>query len=1102
MFIGGKTLTTANYDISLIQTDNKLKISIFTSKMKIIKLYVSAVYSEDMVQTLSPIHENEFCIDLKQLIKDLNQKNIRSNKLNIQVLDEFVPDDVSGGEEDNDEGILPGDVQNEDFKLEPKSLNLKQQQLEIENFHTFTVGDDALTPHITRNGFLALAFNTNLPANTYVRQETISQFKISDQSIDISGTLTTNYLKAKKAFIDFYLRSSVNIVHLPGKLEYRNSSTDLSRHRYNFSFHIASDELKKVVKNIDYIRDVIDFDISLEVEGYNETLKHRLGRPRARVRQGLEGNMILKDSQLNVELTPYFTLKGNNLAMYCNVFDDDALETYQNVLHHEVTKEENVWLIGEKSNKAQDNGLFFFKYLRENHPEINAYYVIDSTSLDRDNFDSMDHVVTFNSAEHFRVAYLAQVICGTHDYKLLLPTVNHDFLKLIKAKIVFLQHGVLGTKNLIDINGRMFDTFYADVFVTSSEREKNIVTNDLKYPEDSVIVSGLPRFDRLFETGNKVKRQILIIPTWRDWLRDDDIFKESNYLYVYNSLINRPVFRELADKGYEILFCLHPNAQQFLHYFSIPDYVTPISQGEAMVQDLIKESAVMITDYSSVGLDFSFLDKAVIYYQFDQVRFLGKKGSHLNLERDLPGDVAYSEDQVIESLRTAEKRDFKISPNNKIKSGRFLFKKDQNNSERVFIGIQKSKKESTFEKIKYGFIFNKAFVRFRKSKYYFPIMRRIYGFMRVFFTARPRQIVFESGIGKQYSDSPKQIYQQMLTDPTFKDYNFIWIYNGYDIEKDKRLKIVKRFSWEYFYYLATSKYWVNNQNFPHYIHKPRHTTFLQTWHGTPLKKMMNDVDDFADKDDGYVPMMNKVNSQWDYLVSPSRYATEKFQSAFHPKAEILEVGYPRNDVFFMSNTKKNEVLRQLRNMWGINNKKVILYAPTFRDNEKTSTGKQDFKLNLNIEEMFNALHEDYVVLFRQHAIVKTKLYIPDYFKNFFIDVSTFSDVQQLYLLADICVTDYSSVMFDYAITKKPLLFYVYDYEDYKDNLRGFYIDFEAEAPGPLLYNTKQLIEAVQNIEEVKRISNTKYEQFYQKYGYIENGTSTKKVIDAVWKDIK
>lgn len=1076
----------SNFAISLVQTDDQLKISVANEETKLTKLFISPVYSEKKLQTLDPVHENEFCIDLKKLIKDLNQQQINSNKLDIQVLNDYVSASVLDDEKN--------------LEIQPVRLNLKKADLRVENLHAYSYGTDFITPYITRNGFLAFSFNAAVPDSTYVRQETISSFSIDNESINISGNVTTNFLKVKKISIDFYLRSIDNTRQLPGKLEFLSTNKNLTRNRYNFSFHISKAELADTVENIDYIRDVLDFDISVEVEGYNEILEHRLGRPRAAVKQSLRGNMILKTADFNVELTPYFTLKGNNLAMYCNVFNDEAIATYKKVLEKKLSKEDNVWLIGEKSNKAQDNGYFFFKYLRKNHPEINAYYVIDEISLDRRNFETMDHVVAFNSAEHFRVAYSAKVICGTHDYKILLPTINRDFLKLIKAKIVFLQHGVLGTKNLVDINGRMFDTFYADVFVTSSTREKNIVVNDLKYPADSVLVSGLPRFDRLFLKGTKVKKQILIIPTWRDWLRDDETFKKSNYLSIYNSLINHSYFHELANEGYKILFCLHPNAQQFLHYFDIPDYVIPISQGEAMVQDLIKESCLMLTDYSSVGIDFSFLDKPVIYYEFDQVRFLGKKGSHLNLEHDLPGDVVYSEDQVIESLRRAHQRDFKISEINKEKSGKFLLKKDLNNSERVFEGIQSIGKETTFERLRYGFVFNKAFNRFRKSRHYFKIMQFVYSFMKVFCRIKPKQVIFESGIGKQYSDSPKQIYQKMLTDPFFEGYKFIWIYNGYDIEKDDRLKIIKRFSWEYFYYLATSEYWVNNQNFPYYIHKPKHTTFLQTWHGTPLKKMMNDVDSFSDKDAGYVPRMNKVNAQWDYLISPSHYATERFESAFLPKAKILEIGYPRNDVFFLSDNEKGEILRQLRNMWGINNKKVILYAPTFRDDDKTSAGKQDFKLNLNIEAMYKALHEDYVVLFRQHAIVKTKLYIPDYFKDFFIDVSKFSDVQQLYLLADMCVTDYSSVMFDYAITKKPLLFYTYDYEDYKENLRGFYIDFEAEAPGPLLYDTDQLIDAVQHIDQVEKNYESKYQQFYNKYGYIENGTSTKKVIDAVWKN--
>ncbi|MCT3030030.1 CDP-glycerol glycerophosphotransferase family protein [Pediococcus parvulus] len=1082
---------TNNSDIALIQTDDKLKITISVPEMQITRMYVSAVYSDDMLMTLSPNLQNEFVIDLNQLSHILKKQSIKSNKLNVQVLNEFVPEIAPS--------INDVDLLDEPEEPQPQSFNLKKRTLKIQNFHTYCFEDTTLTPYITRNGFLSFACNIHLPMNTYIRQETISKFSVTNQAIDIEGTFTSNFLKTDKIFIDFYLRSFDNNMRLPGKLTYEGTNANLSRHRYNFSFHIPKKDIQNVVQKIEYIRDVLDFDIYVEMEGYTETLMHRLGNPRARVKQKLQGNMILNMENRNVELTPYFTLKGNNLAMYCNVFDDDALTMYQKVLAKRIEKEDNVWLIGEKSNKAQDNGFFFFRYLRENHPEINAYYVIDEESLDRRNFTSMEHVIRFNSAEHFRVAYLAQVICGTHDYKILLPTVNHDFLKLIKAKIVFLQHGVLGTKNLIDINGRMFDTFYADVFVTSSEREKKITTNDLGYPKKSVIVSGLPRFDRLFTPGTTVKKQILIIPTWRDWLRDDEAFEKSNYLEVYNSLINHPHFKKLADEGYNILFCLHPNAQKFLHYFNIPGYITPISQGEAMVQDLIKESCLMITDYSSVGIDFSFLDKSVIYYEFDQVRFLGKKGSHLNLERDLPGDVVYTENQVIESMKAAGTRNFAISDANKAKSSKFILKKDQNNSSRVFEGIQHTGKETKFERFKYGFFFNKLFNRFRKSKHYFSSMRLIYWFMRHCLPTNQKQIIFESGIGKQYSDSPKQIYQHMLKDPYFKNYKFIWIYNGYDIEKDNRLIIIKRFSWQYFHYLATSKYWVNNQNFPHYIRKPRHTIFLQTWHGTPLKKMMNDVDSFEGKNDNYVPMMNKVNSQWDYLVSPSHYATERFKSAFHPRAQILETGYPRNDIFFANDDKKNQILRQLRNMWGIGNKRVILYAPTFRDDERTSNGKQDFKLQLNIEEMYKKLHDDYVVLFRQHAIVKTKMYIPEAFKDFFIDVSKFSDVQQLYLLADICVTDYSSVMFDYAITKKPLLFFTYDYEAYKDNLRGFYIDFKNEAPGPLLFDTCQLIQAVQDIQQVSKTYQNKYEKFYQKYGYIENGTSTQKVIKAVWE---
>ncbi|HCA7035337.1 TPA: CDP-glycerol glycerophosphotransferase family protein, partial [Staphylococcus pseudintermedius] len=115
---------------------------------------------------------------------------------------------------------------------------------------------------------------------------------------------------------------------------------------------------------------------------------------------------------------------------------------------------------------------------------------------------------------------------------------------------------------------------------------------------------------------------------------------------------------------------------------------------------------------------------------------------------------------------------------------------------------------------------------------------------------------------------------------------------------DPNVKSVKRLSPAYFYYLSRAKFWINNQNFPYYLTKPNQTTYIQTWHGTPLKKMLNDVPIFEGRDEGYKDRVNTSIQSWDYLISPSPYATKHFKSAFNFKKDILEIGYPRNDLFY------------------------------------------------------------------------------------------------------------------------------------------------------------------------------------------------------------
>src|SRR5699024_4221444 len=157
---------------------------------------------------------------------------------------------------------------------------------------------------------------------------------------------------------------------------------------------------------------------------------------------------------------------------------------------------------------------------------------------------------------------------------------------------------------------------------------------------------------------------------------------------------------------------------------------------------------------------------------------------------------------------------------------------------------------------------------------------------------------------------------------------------------------------------------------------------------------------------------------------------------------LLEYGYPRNDILYNWNSKlKVEELKKRLNL--PTDKKVILYAPTWRDDEFYSVGKYKFSLKLDLENMERALDEEYIIILRMHYLIASNLDISDY-PSFVFDFSNYSDISELYLVSDILITDYSSVFFDYANLKRPILFYTYDLEKYRNQLRGFYLDLDTE----------------------------------------------------------
>src|SRR5699024_4425745 len=431
----------------------------------------------------------------------------------------------------------------------------------------------------------------------------------------------------------------------------------------------------------------------------------------------------------------------------------------------------------------------------------------------------------------------------------------------------------------------------------------------------------------------------------------------------------------LASKyQFEIVFCLHPNMQKFSKYFENSS-VKVINQGEVDVQSLIKQSALMLTDYSSVGFDFSFLHKPVLYYQFDRSRFIGKRPSHLDLDNDLPGEICMEKEQVLGLLEEYARNDFQMKPMYEKRANKFIKYQDQSASERIYNVINTNEAErSFFDHPKIVMLSNGIFRRYRKSKYYFPSMKLFYKIGSKIIPVDKEMILFESGVGKQYGDSPKNIYEEIINRNL--DYKKIWVYNKNYRFNDTNTKRIKRLSPQYYYYLLKSGYWVNNQNFPTYIRKRPETVYLQTWHGTPLKKMLYDIEEVQGRNDDYVERVGNAVKNWDYLISPSEYATNAFRSAFRYKGEVLEIGYPRNDLFY--NEGKQKVLEEVKNTLKLpKDKKVILYAPTFRDDQASNKNKFLFDVQMDLEKMKEQLGDDYIVLLRMHIVISNKLKIDE-----------------------------------------------------------------------------------------------------------------------------
>lgn len=361
-------------------------------------------------------------------------------------------------------------------------------------------------------------------------------------------------------------------------------------------------------------------------------------------------------------------------------------------------------------------------------------------------------------------------------------------------------------------------------------------------------------------------------------------------------------------------------------------------------------------------------------------------------------------------------------------------------------------------------------------------------------SVKDNYIMFESFLGKNMSDSPKYIYKYLSKNYPGK-YKFIWVFNELRNDLPNDIIQVKRFSIQHLYYLSICKFWVSNMRQPKWYIKKENQIFLETWHGVPLKKLVFDMDEVHSANKNYKQDFYCQSRAWDYLISANKYSTEIFKSAFLFDKPILELGYPRNDLLHAEN--KDELSKNLKEKLGIpTDKKIVLYAPTWRDDEFYKPGQYKFKLKLDLERLRKELGNEYFFVLRTHYFIADHLDVEGV-EDFVYNASKYDDITELYLLSDILITDYSSVFFDYANLKRPMMFFTYDLDKYRDTLRGFYLDMETECPGPMVMNNDELIEQLKNYDKLVADYKDKLENFYNRFCYLEDGDASKRIAEEV-----
>lgn len=385
-------------------------------------------------------------------------------------------------------------------------------------------------------------------------------------------------------------------------------------------------------------------------------------------------------------LYPYYLLRRIFLILSFIFF-----RLYLNTKVKNIQKNnKNVWLFSERPNEAGDNAIALFKYVIKNHPEINARYVIKNKVKFKNkfNFEVYENLIEYNSIEH-KVFFLASShLISTHCRGYIEPW-THKILELAYSsykykKYIFLQHGVL-KDDLSNKLSKSKNNF--DIFICGGEPEYKDVLAKYGYTSKEIKYTGLARYDNLHNMN--YTNTILLIPTWREYLRnmnDREFMSSVYYKHFQDILLNKKLNSILVKYNFKLVFRPHFEMLKFIHLFKNESQYIKISSQEETVKDLLIESKIMITDYSSVFFDFAYMKKYIIYDQFDKKTFYSshyQKG-YFDYLKDGFGPVCSDLKTLLEEVEIALKSNAIMEKKYKSRSENFFPLYDKKNCERIY----------------------------------------------------------------------------------------------------------------------------------------------------------------------------------------------------------------------------------------------------------------------------------------------------------------------------------------------------------------------------------------------------------------------------------